>query len=141
MSLTWVFLGAVIGAVHGLDKGRGPEIVFMMLSGMIVLPVLGLFLGLIGGDARGSVLGAAGGLLGSWLAGPVAAPAFHPQTTGLMMTIGAIAGATCFLFVRFLLWKYGMIFKAIRWLAGVTPMAGSRAPRARRFTIPRRVTS
>jgi hypothetical protein len=141
MSLTWLLLGAVIGVVNGLAKGSGPAVIFMMLGGMMVLPVLGLLLGLIGGDATGSVVGAAGGLLGSWLAGPVGAPAIHPEAMSLIIMIGALLGATGLLFVRVLRWQYTMIFRGIRWLAGVTPVAGRASAFARRLASPRHVAS
>ena len=64
MSFTWFILGAPIGVIHGLDRGGGFGIVAMMIGGMIWFPILGLFLGLIGGDARSSVIGAAIGLVG-----------------------------------------------------------------------------
>jgi hypothetical protein len=125
MSLTWLFLGAVIGVLNGLEKSSGGDIVFMMLGGMVVLSILGLFLGIIGGDASGSVFGAAAGVLVCWFVGPFGAHGNHPGAMSVIIMIGALAGATGLLFVRFLLWKYAMIFKAIRWMAGFTPMAGT----------------
>jgi hypothetical protein len=52
MSLTWLFLGAVIGAVRGLGTGQGTAIISMMIGGMVIMPVAGVFLGLIGADVR-----------------------------------------------------------------------------------------
>jgi hypothetical protein len=60
--LTWLFLGAVIGVIGGLEKGGGFQIVCMMIGGTTVLAILGVLVGVIGGDAKGSVAGAAGGL-------------------------------------------------------------------------------
>src|SRR4051794_33597844 len=68
LTLTWLFLGAVIGVVNGQGTGGNAEIVCMMIGGMIALIIPGIFLGVIGGDARGSIAGAAGGLLGCWSA-------------------------------------------------------------------------
>src|SRR5947207_1986947 len=111
MSLTWLLLGAVIGIVDGLGKGQGIEILCMMIGGMIVLPIAGVFLGLIGGDARGSVAGAAGGLLGCWSAKVTGVVAIQPQCMSLIVIFGALVGATGFVFLRFWLWKYAMIFR------------------------------
>jgi hypothetical protein len=122
MSLTWLFLGAVIGVFNGLDTARGPEIVAMMLGGMIVLPIPGVLLGLIGADARGSLGGAVAGLAGCWLGTGGDATAVAPQIMGVMVVIGALWGATGFLFVRFLRWKYTMIFAAISWFLRLAPV-------------------
>src|SRR5208337_2370704 len=63
MSLTWLIVGATIGAMGGLRTGRLVELASGVLGGMIVLPIAGALLGLIGGDAKGSVVGAVGGLM------------------------------------------------------------------------------
>ena len=42
----------------------------------------------------------------------------------VIVIFGALVGATGFLFVRFLLWKYGMMFRMICWAIGVTPASG-----------------
>jgi len=123
MFSTWLFLGAVIGVIEGLAKGGGTQIVYLMISGMMVLSLLGALLGLIGGDAKGSVIGAAGGQLGCGIAGCFDAVPIQAQTLNVIVIFGAIAGATGFLFVRFLLWKYGMMFRAICRVIGVTPVA------------------
>jgi hypothetical protein len=122
MSLTWLFLGAVIGVFNGLDPGGAPAIVSMMLGGMIVMPIPGAFLGLIGGDARGSLGGSAASLLGWWIAHLGGAPALQPQVMSVIVVIGALGGATGFLFLRFLLWKYTMIFSAACWFLRATPL-------------------
>jgi hypothetical protein len=48
----------------------------------------------------------------------------------------ALVGATGFLFARFLAWRYGMIFKAIRWLIGVAPRLGKASALAARLLGP-----
>ena len=123
MSLTWLLLGAVIGMVDGLGKGRGVEILCMMIAGMIVLPIAGVFLGMIGGDPRGSVAGAAGGLLGCCAANLTGVAAIQPQCMSTIVIFGALVGATGFLFLHFLLWKYAMIFRLIGGLIGFSPIA------------------
>jgi hypothetical protein len=124
MFFTWLFLGAVIGVIGGLGKGGGIQIVCMMIGGMAVLPIVGVLLGLIGGDAKGCVVGAVGGLLGCWIAGCIGTVPIQPQTMNVIVIFGALLGATSFQFVRFLLWKYRMMFRTICWVIGATPASG-----------------
>jgi hypothetical protein len=122
MSLAWLLLGAVTGVFNGLDKGTASGIVAMMLGGMIVLPVPGVLLALIGGDALGSIAGAAAGLFGCWLAGYGGSAAVEPQFMSVIVVVSALLGATGFLFLRFLLWKYTMIFAAVCWFLRTAPV-------------------
>jgi hypothetical protein len=139
MSLTWLFLGAMIGVNVGLGKGGGIQIVCMMIGGMMVLWIAGVLLGLIGGDAKGSVVGAAGGLLGSWIAGYIGAVPIQPQAMNAIVVFGALVGATGFLFVRLLVWKYRLMFRTIRWLIG-TPASGKAWAFAGHVLMPSRPT-
>jgi hypothetical protein len=141
MFLTWLFLGAVIGVIAGLGKGGGFQIVCMMIGGMVVLPIVGLFLGLIGGDPKGSVTGAAGGLLGCGIIGFFGESPIQPQAMNLVVVFGALAGATGFLFVRLMLWKYGMIFRTLCWAIGVTPASGGSLALANHALDPNRLIS
>lgn len=138
MSLTWLFLGAVVGALNGLDNGGEIGLIAMMIGGMISLPIVGLFLGLIGGDARGSVAGAMGALIGCWLARAVGGPAIPPAGMGLAVVFCALVGATGFLFLRFLVWKYTIVFRALAWFAGITPIAAKASAFAGNSPILRR---
>src|SRR5262249_27764823 len=94
--------------------------------------------GVIGGDVRGSVVGAAGGLLGCCLTQVGGAGAIPPQGLSLIVVFGALVGATGFLFMRFWLWKYGMIFRAIGWLFGLAPISDKAGSLAGHFLVPRR---
>jgi hypothetical protein len=141
MFFTWLFLGALIGVIGGLGQGGGIQIVCMMIGGMAVLPIAGVLLGLIGGDAKGSVAGAAGGLLGCRIAGCFGAVPIQPQAMNVIVIFGALVGATGFLFVRFLLWKYGMMFRMICWAIGVTPASGKAWALAGHALIPNRLTA
>jgi hypothetical protein len=132
--LTWLFLGAVIGVVNGQGTGGGSEIACMMIGGMIALTIPGFFLGVIGGDARGSVVGAAGGLLGCWLAKLGDAAAIQPFIMSTIVILGGLLGATGLLFIRFLFWKYRMIFRAIGWLIDLTPWSGEVSALLRRLS-------
>ena len=137
LSLTWLFLGAVIGVVNGQGTRGGSEIVCMMIGGIIALAIPGFFLGVIGGDARGSVVGAAGGLLGCWLTDLGDAAAIHPFITSTIVILGGLLGATGFLVRRFLFWKYRTIFRAICWLIDLTPGSGKVSALLRRLSTPR----
>jgi hypothetical protein len=124
-SLTWLFLGCMIGVIDGLGKGGGVQIFAMMIGGMTVLPIVGMLLGLVGGDPIGSVTGAAGGLLGCLGAELGCGVQIEPQLLSVILVFTALVGATAFLFMRFLIWKYGMMYRTICWLIGVTPVPKS----------------
>ncbi len=124
LSLTWLLIGAVIGLFNGRGTGSGIEIASMMIGGMIALMLPGIFLGVIGGDATGSIVGIAGGLLGYWLAQLGGGVAVQPPVVGVIVIFSGLLGATGFLFLRFLFWKYRMIFRSIRWLIDATPLSG-----------------
>jgi hypothetical protein len=141
MILTWLFLGAVIGVIAGLGKGGGIQIVCMMIGGMAVLPIAGVLLGLIGGDAKGSVGGAASGLLGCGIVGCFGEVPIQPEALNMIVIFSALVGATGFLFVRFLLWKYGMMFRTLCWAIGVRPASGTPWTFSGHALIPNRLTS
>jgi hypothetical protein len=103
MFLTWLFLGAVIGVIVGRGQGGGFQIVCMVMAGMVILPIAGVLLGLIGGDAMGSVTGATGGLLSCGIAGCFGEVPIQSQAMSSVVVFGALAGATGFLFVRLML--------------------------------------
>jgi hypothetical protein len=124
MAMTWLLLGASIGAAGAIGQGGPIEIFAMMIGGMAVYPIVGVFLGLLGGDARGSVVGAAGGLLGGRLADVLSSTTVPPSVLSMIAVCGALVGATGFLFLRFLIWKYRTIFRTVWWLVGMTPMSG-----------------
>jgi hypothetical protein len=106
MSLTWLGVGALVGAIGGLRSGSVIELVSGLLGGMVVLPIAGAFLGLIGGDPVGSMVGALGGLLGCWLSLPVNGIAVDTPITRFVVLFASLAGATVFLYVRLKFWIY-----------------------------------
>ncbi len=124
MSLTWLILGAMIGAIGGIRSGAVIQLVSGALGGMIVLPFAGVFLGLLGGDARGSVVGAAGGLMGCWLAKPACGISLDPASVEVVVLFGALAGATCLLYFQLLRWGYGILFRSACQCVGVTWVPG-----------------
>lgn len=116
LSLTWLVIGALIGVVGVERQGGSIEMVCMMIGGMIVLTIPGMLLGVIGADARGSIIGVSFGLLGCWLAQLGGAMAMQRQVMGVVVIFSGLLGATCFLFVRILFWRYHMMFRIICWL-------------------------
>jgi hypothetical protein len=116
LSLTWLLIGAVIGLVSAERKGGVAEFVSMLISGMIVLTIPGMLLGVIGGDARGSVVGVFGGLLSCWVARLGGSAAMQPHVIGVVVIFSGLLGATGFLFVRLLFWKYRTMFRCICWI-------------------------
>jgi hypothetical protein len=106
MSLAWLAVGALVGAIGGLRSGSVIELVSGVLGGMVVLPIAGAFLGLLGGDAGGSLVGALGGLLGSWLAGPISGVAVDAPTMRFLVLLSSLVGATCLLYLHIQLWIY-----------------------------------
>jgi hypothetical protein len=111
MSLTWLIVGAMIGAIGGLRTGRLVELASGVLGGMIVLPIAGVLLGLIGGDAKGSVVGAVGGLMGCWLAKPTGGISIDAVSVEVVAVFGALVGATCLLYLQFVRWSYGILLR------------------------------
>jgi hypothetical protein len=140
MSLTWLFLGAAIGVIQGRATGRLFGVLCMAVGAMTVLQIPGIILGLLGGDTRGSIAGAAGGLLSCWGAKLGGAFEIQPPDVSLVVIFGALIGATAFLFTRFLVWKYGMILRGIRWLIGLTAATSKPLALAGPCTTSRRLT-
>lgn len=118
MSLTWLIVGAMIGAIGGLRTGRLVELASGVLGGMIVLPIAGVLLGLIGGDVKGSVVGAVGGLMGCWLAKPTGGISIDAVSVEVVVVFGALVGATCLLYLQLVRWSYGILLRRACRLAG-----------------------
>ncbi len=120
MSLTWLIIGAMVGAIGGVLSGSAIELVSGVIGGAIVLPVVGVFLGLIKGDAKGSVVGAAGGLLGCLLAKLTRGISPDALSVQMVVVFGALLGATCLIYLQFVRWSYGFLFRRACQLAGGT---------------------
>jgi hypothetical protein len=99
MSTAWLVVGALVGLI-GSGSAQTAQTAAGMLAAMIVLAIPGLVLGLIGADVTGTYVGAAGGLLGSWLSWLKDGVAVPAPEVNLMVVFGALAGATCVLYLR-----------------------------------------
>ena len=140
LSLTWLFIGALVGVVGVERKGGAIGIACMMVSGMIVLTIPGILLGVIGGDARGSVVGVSCGLFGCGLAKLSAAVSMQPQVIGAVVIFCGLFGATVYLFVRIMFWRYRLMFRCICWLTEKTQVSGTFSALAGHLQIPQRST-
>jgi hypothetical protein len=130
MSLTWLIVGAMVGLVGGLENQRVSGIIASMLGGMIVLPVLGVLLGLFGGDLKGTIVGAGGGIIACLLVGLGGLGTSTALVRGFMVIFGGLIGATFFPYVRMLLWTYGMIIRTTcQWIGGVPAFGRALRPR------------
>ena len=129
MALTWLVLGAYIGASGATGQAGPIEILAMMIGGMAVFPFVGIVLGLIGGDVRGSVVGVSGGLLGGRLAELMSTTGIPTQLLSVITVAGGLFGATGLLFLRFWLWRFRTTFRIVCWLVAMTPMSATASAR------------
>jgi len=134
MSLTWLVIGAMVGAIGGARSGSAIELISGVIGGVIVLPVVGVFLGTIKGDAMGSVVGAAGGLLGCWLARPTRGIPPDPLNVEVVVVFGALLGATCLLYLQFVRWSCRILLRRACQLVGGT-LASCWAPALASFFV------
>jgi hypothetical protein len=139
MSLTWLLLGGVIGAIGSRTTDTMIGFVSSILGGMIVLLFAGMFLGLIGGDVKGTPVGAAGALFGCWLSQYGGTAALDPLGMKFMVLVGALAGATCFLYLRLILWTYKTVFRTAYRLCFGTQLPVNVFGRLVRFQLPSRL--
>jgi len=121
MSVNWLILGALIGAIGSLHSAPIAQILIGALSGMIVFAIPGACLGLIGGDVKGSYVGAAGGYLGCWFSELTRGLSIPAPGVQVMVIFGALAGATCFLYLRTAVWTYSTMARATFVLIGGVP--------------------
>ncbi len=95
MALLWLVFGAALGSRTDLARRGGViGLVSGVLAGMIVMPILGVGLGLAGGQVRPTFIGA---LFGSAFAGTVAAvsDAANPLSfAGFGIVLGGLVGGT-----------------------------------------------
>ncbi|HBI45387.1 MAG TPA: hypothetical protein DDY78_21425 [Planctomycetales bacterium] len=94
MTLLWTALGAVVGVGSTSFKGGAIGVVSGAIAGILVLPFLGAFLGLIGGRPQETLFGALCGSLVGAAAGALGGSADLPAQATFTLLIGALIGAT-----------------------------------------------
>jgi hypothetical protein len=94
MCLLWLGFGIVVGAASALPDGDAIRIISGIIAGMIILPVFGALLGLLGGRWRETL---AGGIAGAIVGFSVGAATGQTEILALAnvgLVGGAIVGAT-----------------------------------------------
>jgi hypothetical protein len=107
MVLVWALFGVVCGLMIGWDQRSLVALVSGMIAGALVLPVLGAFLGVIGGQWKETLAGGLGGLVLGALAAALSGRGSMPHLAQVGMIFGGLVGATFLsLFARLprLLW-------------------------------------
>jgi hypothetical protein len=118
---TWLLLGALVGAIGVLATHSAIMVISGMIAGMILLPVPGLAIGVLGGDIKGTLVGAAGGLLGCWFSSCFTGHAIQAPTLQLSVLFGALVGATFSLYLMMKIWTYTIIYGMARSLLLLIP--------------------
>jgi hypothetical protein len=95
MTLLWALFGAAAGASHYLVHGGNLiAILSGAIAGVLVMPVLGVPLALLGGQVKPTLLGGIWGAALGVLAGFVAGPSNAPVSPDFGLLVGGMAGAT-----------------------------------------------
>lgn len=114
MTIAWLFLGTLVGALNWLQLGGGLSgFVSQAIAGMLVLSLLGTALTLLGGRAKESLTGGVCGMGVGGVIGLLPSCSLSLwQVMNLSMLMGAIVGATIVPWVR-------LTIRAISFLANV----------------------
>jgi hypothetical protein len=94
MILLWIGFGAVVGVSSSPSDGGIGDKIAGAVAGMMVLPWLGLALGLVGGRWKEALLGAMCGAGCGIAGGIVIGPANVALAVSICLLIGGLAGAT-----------------------------------------------
>jgi hypothetical protein len=110
MVLVWLLFGGICGACSDLARsGSWVGIVSGVLAGMIVMPFLGVFLGLAGARVRPTLIGGGlGGLLGALLATVVGSPS-PTMVASFGLILGGLTGGT----IGAMLWWMNFVARAL----------------------------
>jgi hypothetical protein len=93
MVLLWATFGLIVGILSA--RGGGPiGILSGALAGIMVLPWLGVVLGLIGGPPQATLVGGIWGLVVGVLAAAFLGEADLPGKANLSLILGGLVGAT-----------------------------------------------
>jgi hypothetical protein len=95
MALLWALFGALCGACpHLASGGNIIGILSSAIAGVIVTPVLGVLIALLGGQLKPTLLGGIWGAMIGVLAGFVGGAANAPLTADFGLLVGGMAGGT-----------------------------------------------
>lgn len=94
MSLLWLTFGIVVGAASALPDGDVIRIISGIIAGMIILPVFGALLGLLGGRWRETLAGGVAGAIVGFGVGVATGQAEILALANVGLVGGAIVGAT-----------------------------------------------
>jgi hypothetical protein len=129
MICIWLFLGAGIAVLDGLESGGGIRFSGMRNGGLVALAIPGAVIGLMGGDAAGSFAGAAAALVGSWAARHFGQVPIEPDLRNEIVILGAFVGAMAFAFLRMMCSESWLLLRAIGHAVGSAPV-GDQAPKS-----------
>ena len=102
MTLLWLGFGVFVGVLSAPPGGGALAIVSGAIAGMIVLPFMGAFLGLIGGNWRETLLGGITGLIVGAYVDLMNGQLELLSIAKVGLVGGAIIGATFFSFANHL---------------------------------------
>jgi hypothetical protein len=129
MALLWLLFGAVCGACSQTASGGGlVGVISGVLAGMIVLPFLGVCLGLMGGRVQPTLVGGCFGGLLAGLLGLFAHSASPLYLASFGLILGGLAGGT----QAALLWWLHFVGRAL----GLSPRTRFLRPRGRSAAVP-----
>jgi hypothetical protein len=105
MVLLWGGLGVVVGVITSPPDSDYLALVATIIAGLLLLPPMGLVLGLVGGRWNESLLGACVGLVLA-MASAMVMPSLAPlAAAGVCVLVGGMMGGTLPVFARLLKWS------------------------------------
>jgi hypothetical protein len=99
MTLLWLGFGAVVGTLTAPPEGGIVRVIAGTVAGMIVLPFMGAFLGMIGGKWRETFWGGVAGLLLGAIVGIATGQTAWLHIANVGLIGGGLVGATFFSFL------------------------------------------
>ena len=94
MTALWTFFGTVMGLGMGLMEGGWIGVAAHVVAGLMIMPLLGMVLGLIGGPWRDAFLGAVSGAILGLAAGTFLGNPNPVQIGYACLLVGGMVGAT-----------------------------------------------
>ncbi len=94
MTALWTFFGAVMGLGMGLMEGGWIGVAAHVFAGLMIMPLIGLIVGLVGGPWREAFLGAVSGAALGLAAGQLLGSPNPVQIGYACLLVGGLVGAT-----------------------------------------------